>query len=642
MWQDRSKGSAAYFVPKPSKVGVSGAAVTGTCTFFTGALWMGGTDVNGQLKIAAHLFRDHGTDFWTGPLSQVVGSGNYDPTNVISSQALLKRDFGAATITPDQCAKYDKFYPVKKSDVVKFSTWWECNDTGGVDCVYPDADVMDRIMNWPAHGDVSLGQDYYLAPFYDRQKDGDDYDPMGDGDYPWYDIKGDIDCRNDRRVTLYGDSTVWYVFNDKGNIHTETGGQPIGMEIHAQAFEFATDDEINQMTFYNYEMINRGTQTLYNTFFAQSADPDLGGSIDDYVGCDISRGLGYVYNADNNDETNQSSIGYGANPPAAGIDFFEGPYQDNDGMDNPGPQTDSSGNLVVPTIADARMNKGIVYSGLGIGYGDGVVDNERYGMIRFMPFYRSDVGGALPGINDDPQAATDYYGYMRGYYKDGSRMVYGGTGHVSSAGAIAGRYSNYAYPADSDPYGWGTPDENTPSAPWSEITNNNPKGDRRFIETAGPFTLTPGAVNNITVGVLYARSTESDLMASVRALMTADTKAQALFDNCFKILEPPMAPKLEIQELENQLILMISNPAGSNNYNEEYKQIDKINIPEFNMSDSVPTPYDRYYHFEGYQIYQMSDGQASVSDIGNTDKARLLIKCDISNGVGKLMNYVFN
>ena len=42
------------------------------------------------------------------------------------------------------------------------------------------------------------------------------------------------------------------------------------MEIKAQAFAFATNDEINSMTFYNYELINRSTQTLTNTYFADA------------------------------------------------------------------------------------------------------------------------------------------------------------------------------------------------------------------------------------------------------------------------------------------------------------------------------------------------------------------------------------
>ena len=47
MWQDRGNGVAAYEIPKGS----------GLKVIYAGALWMGGTDVNGQLKIAALTFR---------------------------------------------------------------------------------------------------------------------------------------------------------------------------------------------------------------------------------------------------------------------------------------------------------------------------------------------------------------------------------------------------------------------------------------------------------------------------------------------------------------------------------------------------------------------------------------------------------
>ena len=65
MWQDRSKNDAAYEVPKGS----------GEAVIYAGALWMGGLDVNNQLKLAALTFRS-GNDFWTGPLSTVPGTGN--------------------------------------------------------------------------------------------------------------------------------------------------------------------------------------------------------------------------------------------------------------------------------------------------------------------------------------------------------------------------------------------------------------------------------------------------------------------------------------------------------------------------------------------------------------------------------------
>ena len=31
---------------------------------------------------------------------------------------------------------------------------------------------------------------------------------------------------------LYGDQTLWWIFNDKGNIHTETESRSYWLEIH--------------------------------------------------------------------------------------------------------------------------------------------------------------------------------------------------------------------------------------------------------------------------------------------------------------------------------------------------------------------------------------------------------------------------
>lgn len=60
-------------------------------------------------------------------------------------------------------------------------------------------------------------------------------------------------------------------------------------------------------------------------YFGIRIDCDLGNYQDDYIGCNIERGLGYTYNGDENDET---SYGYGTNPPAIGLDFLQGPLAD--------------------------------------------------------------------------------------------------------------------------------------------------------------------------------------------------------------------------------------------------------------------------------------------------------------------------
>ena len=591
MYQNRSTGSPSYEVPVGS----------GETVIYAGALWMGGLDVNNQLKLAALTFRQ-GNDFWTGPLSVTPGTGN---------PAIAIKDYGPAAVEPETCLEYDNFYITTKQEVAEFNGWYEC--TQNEDCdetiEYVGYSIPNSILNWPAHGDINKFQDFYLAPFYDRDGDGL-YNPVGAGDYPWYDLDNSVDCRTSRQVTLFGDYNMWWVFNDKGNIHTETNGDPIGMEIRAQAFAFATNDEINNMTFYNYEMINRSTQTLTETYFAVWLDPDIGCSEDDYVGCDVQRGLGYQYNADaiDNDGCNGTQA-IGANPPAIGVDFFEGPYQDNDGIDNP----------LTTDISLANADKGIPYAGLGIGYGDGVIDNERFGMRRFGYFDRN-----LPAnIYGDPNLAIDFYNYMLGTWLDGTPYTYGGDGH---GGTLS---TDYCFPGDTDPYGWGQ--DGTVMPDWTEVSEGNIKFDRRFFQAAGPFTLQPGALNNITFGIVYAKSTSGDPFQSVELVRKADDKAQALFDNCFQILEGPPAPNLAIQELENELIIFLEGTQKI----ETYETVDPLII-------ALGEGYDSTYVFQGYMVYQLIDGTVSPSELTDVDRARLVAQCDIKDGVDQLVNFTFN
>lgn len=641
MWQNRQINAASYEVPKGG----------GNHVLYSGSIWMAGLTVNNRLKIAAIKFRQ-GNDFWAGPLSVTPGTGNYDPSQPVGDNAT--RDFGAATIDPDVCIQYDKFFTIKKSEVINFTRIFQCNQDPTCNEDYPITnDAIQRIYNWPAHGDVSRGQDYYLAPFYDypvgNTGTGDGVYNPDDGDIPWFDDilgRDDVKCGFDRRVTLFGDITHWWVFNDKGNIHTETNGKPIGMEIRAQAFSFATNDEVNQMTFYNYQMINRGTQTLYKTYFSQYADPDVGFSEDDYVGCDVSRGLGFAYNGVNHDPGQSGAPGYGDNPPAVGIDFFQGPYQDADGVDNPGPHRLSDGTMYTPSVQHAIDSNGIVYSGIGVGYSDGIIDNERYGMRIFDYYDRTDFATAA-GITDDPSGPNDYYNYMTGHWKDNSPFYYGGKGYTGTNG-VTTTEAAYAYPGSSDPYHWGTKGVDM-GFDWSEsnvsgsgTASNNP-GDRRFLETAGPFTLKPGAINNLTVGVVFGQSFTGNAYASVDVMKKNDTKAQALFDNCFRILDPPQAPNLQVVELENKLVLLIDNPYG-NNKDESYNEEDKINI-----QDPVNgPPYDKHYRFEGYQIFQLAGKDNGISDVtnflkdGTSDFVRLVGQCDVKNNVAELVNFDYN
>ena len=57
----RTWSNGRYEIPKGS----------GKHSMFAGALWIGGYDDNGQLKVAGQTYRQSGTDYWPGPLDNV-------------------------------------------------------------------------------------------------------------------------------------------------------------------------------------------------------------------------------------------------------------------------------------------------------------------------------------------------------------------------------------------------------------------------------------------------------------------------------------------------------------------------------------------------------------------------------------------
>jgi hypothetical protein len=229
---------------------------------------------------------------------------------------------------------------------------------------------------------------------------------------------------------------------------------------------------------------------------------------------------------------------------------------------------------------------------------------------------------------------------MRGFWKNGQRMAYGGDGLNPSTGANLEIPADYMFPGDTDPYNWGT--GGTSTEPWTEVSADNPSGDRLFLQSAGPFTLEPGDYNNITVGMLYARASGGEPFESVKLLRLADDKAQSLFDNCFEIVSGPDAPDVAIQELENELILYITNENPiSNNFREGYVALDP-SIPKELEDGTALNELNRSFVFEGYQIYQLSNGTVSPSDLGNIEKARLVFQCDLLNDLENVINYSYN
>ncbi|MFO0478099.1 MAG: hypothetical protein ACK50L_04870 [Bacteroidota bacterium] len=565
MWWDLFGGGGAYYVIP--KVQERAKWVNST---FAGNVWFGGLDVGGQLKVAAQTYRQGGVDFWTGPLSTID-----------------------ASITSDICKKYDKLFKITRKEVDNFVL------SGGA--------ITPNIRDWPGNGDLALNQDPYLAPWVDKfgVAGGDGVYEPEQGDYPYYDVNNNAgkDNLGVCKARVFGDETLWWVYNDKGDIHQATQSPAIGLEVRAQAFAFKTTDDINNATFYNYQIINRSSFKLTKTYMTVFVDADLGQYMDDYIGCDVKRGLGYIYNGDAIDQTEFGVNGYGDYIPAFGCDFFQGPINTTNGIDD-------------------NNNGSIDEAG------------EQMGMSKFFYFNNSTAGFAQQ--TTDPSNFVQYYNYMSGFWRDGTPFTcdvangYGGAVQTS-----------YIFPGDTY--------SNSPcgSTPWEESAV---PGDRRFLQSSGPFDLEAGAVNFVTYGMPWAKATAPNSPKSALPLLkTADDKAQALFDNCFKVLSGPEAPDITIQELENELILYMSNKPSSNNYLNSYKELDPTilvdTITTVTSGTTTTTRFknvDRYYRFEGYKIYQLKNDGVTQEDLNDLSKAKLIFSCDLNNGVKRLVNYEYD
>lgn len=524
MWWDLS--NPKYEIPK-----IEDLNSVRKHSLFAGAIWIGGVDLTGNLKLAAMTYRQRGSDFWPGPLDEVTGNTN-----------------------SSVCLEYDQIYKVDGPTIIEHSN--EFQRTGFV--ATPNTDIA----NWPGR---SFDRNRILAPFFDADGDGM-YDPRK-GDYPVL----QNECKGaalENAAEDQPDQMLWFVYNDKGNIHSETQGEPIGVELQTTAFAFATNDEINDMTFYTTRIINRGATQLKNTYFGQWVDPDLGNYVDDYVGCDVGLSLGFCYNGDDNDE---GVLGYGLNPPSIGVDFFEGP------------------------VVDSMI--------------DGVMQKVELGMSHFV-YYNNNQNP----INGNPNTASQFYNLLRAKWLNGDDITYGEDGVGGTEPA------NYMFPGNTDP---------AHSEPWTEEIAGNLPADRRFLQSSGPFILEPGAVQRLTVGVVWAKSSFGGATGSLGLLKVASQKAQELFNSCFDLVDGPDAPEIEVQELDQQLVFSFGNTNS-----ERVEGYEESVVNGFNELET--------YTFQGYRIFQLKDGTVSLSELDDVTKAREVFQCDIQDDVAILINKYYD
>jgi hypothetical protein len=575
---------AQYIVPKPAPGKPAVSAI------FSGGVWIGGVDQAGNTKLSAVTFGENDNDFFAGPLDL---SG--------TTEAAICRD-------------WDRFFVVSGINVRNHYNYATKSLASGIPMVRDS--ITDDVLFWPGAGNPFWRDKYtfalptveQLGAFWDQDDNGI-YDPTA-GDFPIIDIRGCAPADRMEARELIPDEMTFWIYNDNGGPQTLSGGDPIQMEVQVQAFAYATNDEINDMSFYRYKLINKASGDLVDCYFAMWIDPDLGCYTDDYIGCDVGRSMAYVYNQDAVDgfvgaTCPEGVPTYGSEIPILGMDYFRGPL---------GPRVFKKDSEGVP-ILDVNGDYILLEPKPFTGEQDTVIE---LGMTSFT--YSVNCGvGTFPNGMCDPQNGTDggFYNLIRGFWRDSTAFTRGGSGYnPMSSDSI-----KYAFPDDPN---------DTKAEAWSMCSALQPFGDRRTLQATGPLLLQPNATNELILGVVFVPNLAYPC-PDITRLKFADDIAQALFDNCFDITDGPDAPDITAVELDRELIILLSNEPTSNNFNEQYQELD--------LQAPTGVGVDTTYNFEGYRIYQLANPSVTAQELGDISKSRLIANIDVNNDLTEIYNW---
>ncbi len=212
----------------------------------------------------------------------------------------------------------------------------------------------------------------------------------------------------------------------------------------------------------------------------------------------------------------------------------------------------------------------------------------------------------FPPIGDNLTSGNEYYNLMKGLNKDGSPIL-----------DPNGEPTKFMFN--------GNPDEEDQ---WSMCTDNN---SNDFYSTAlishGPINMLPGFKAEMQFSFSYSDQ-ESLPCPDLSDLYYRKGIARGNYSNCQFSMEGPSAPNLVATEGVGTFDLFFDNDfPTSNNKNLSFQR------------ENVYAPFQEFYEFEGYKVYQVPSVDFDLTQLENTDLSTLLFQADIQNGSVNLSNY---
>ena len=231
------------------------------------------------------------------------------------------------------------------------------------------------------------------------------------------------------------------------------------------AFNYTQPTFLNNTIFAHYKVINKSGGQIDSLHIGMWEDPDLGCYNDDYIGSSPQNNTMFCYNADAYDDvvcSNGGAMGYGANIP-----------------------------VLATTFLDRPMAK--------------------------TTYYINNTPPQPPPGQSNPAQSYEYYNYLSGSWRDGSRVIGSGDGYNLDST----NYVNHVF----------TDDPRTPNG-WSLYALLATPRDYRIIGSAYYPTWQPQEAKELTMA--FSTHKGGDNLASLGTMYTDLPALQTFFDNNYQ------------------------------------------------------------------------------------------------------------
>ncbi len=351
-------------------------------------------------------------------------------------------------------------------------------------------------------------------------------------DYNEWPVSDGAPSNPDGSPRFIGDQTLWYVANDLNKKKTTSlyGSLPMGIEMQKTIWGYRGNELLQNTVFTQTKIINVSADTIFDMYFSLWSDPDLGDANDDFIGCDTTLGLGYVYNGREKDAIYSDGV-----VPSAGYIVLGSPVE--------------KGSFGDSTYFDFKWNHNF--------------KNSK--MSSFIYFVSGN-----SNYSDPPMGTgfVEFYNYQKGINGTGSPYI-DPTTMLPTKFVLAGD------PILKKGYYDGI-----------EI----PPGDRRVMMNYGPFTFLPGDTQTITFAHLISRGKLAS-MRSISKLKYETSLIKSLIHNGFDLPIPPPTPELESTSLDEKIVLSWDGNADQNsieNWSSRGFKFEGYNLYQVPLDDAIP------------------------------------------------------